>query len=86
MFFYLFLFVTGSIVVTFFGVDFIDALSAVATSISNVGPGIGSIGPSFSFSHLPDGVKWVLSFLMLVGRLELFTITILFTPYFWRLK
>jgi len=86
VFFYLFLFVTGSIVVTFFGVDFIDALSAVATSISNVGPGIGSIGPSFSFSHLPDGVKWVLSFLMLVGRLELFTITILFTPYFWRLK
>lgn len=86
VFFYLFLFVSGSIVVTFFGVPFMDALSAVATSLGNVGPGIGGVGPSYSFNHLPDTVKWILSFLMLVGRLELFTITILFTPYFWRLK
>lgn len=86
VFFYLFLFVLGALVVTFLGVDFIEALSAVATSISNVGPGIGSVGPSSTFYHLPNSVKWVLSFLMLVGRLELFTITILFTPYFWRLK
>lgn len=86
VFFYLFLFVTGSVAVTFLGVDFMEALSAVATSMGNVGPGIGKLGPSYSFYDLPASVKWVLSFLMLVGRLELFTITILFTPYFWRLK
>lgn len=84
VFFYLSTFVVGSLVVTFLGVDFMEAVSAVATSLGNVGPGIGSIGPSYSFAHLPDSSKWVLSFLMLMGRLELFTIAILFTPYFWR--
>jgi trk system potassium uptake protein TrkH len=84
VFLYLSTFVIGSLVVTFLGVEFMEAVSAVATSIGNVGPGIGSIGPSYSFSHLPDSSKWVLSFLMLMGRLELFTIAILFTPYFWR--
>lgn len=84
VFFYLFVFVTGSIVLTFIGLDFQDAVGASATAISNVGPGIGSVGPSSSFAHLPDAAKWVLSFLMILGRLELFTIAILFTPYFWR--
>jgi trk system potassium uptake protein TrkH len=74
----------GSIIVTFLGVDFMEAVSAVATSVGNVGPGIASIGPSGNFYHLPDSSKWVLSILMLMGRLELFTIAILFTPYFWR--
>jgi len=84
VFFYMFMFVTGSIVMTFLGVDFMEALSAVATSIGNVGPGIGKLGPSYTFYHLPTTAKWVLAFLMLLGRLELFTIAILFTPYFWR--
>ncbi len=84
VFFYLSTFVIGSIVMTWLGVDFLEAISAAATSIGNVGPGIASIGPSGSFFHLPDASKWVLSFLMLMGRLELFTIAILFTPYFWR--
>lgn len=84
VFFYLFMFVSGSIVMTFLGVDFMEALSAVATSIGNVGPGIGKLGPSYTFYHLPDTAKWVLAFLMLLGRLELFTIAILFTPYFWK--
>ena len=84
VFFYLFVFVSGSIALTFIGLNFQDAVGASATAISNVGPGIGSIGPSASFSHLPDAAKWVLSFLMILGRLELFTIAILFTPYFWR--
>ena len=84
VFFYLFVFVTGSIVLTFIGLDFQNAVGASATAISNVGPGIGSVGPSSSFAHLPDAAKWVLSFLMILGRLELFTIAILFTPYFWR--
>lgn len=84
IFFYLFVFIIGAIILTFIGLDFKDAISAAVTAISNVGPGIGSIGPSASFAHLPDSAKWVLSFLMILGRLELFTIAILFTPYFWR--
>ncbi|PCJ28087.1 MAG: potassium transporter [Flavobacteriales bacterium] len=84
VFFYLFMFVLGSIIMTFLGVDFIEAISAVATSIGNVGPGIGKLGPSGNFYNLPDPAKWVLAFLMLLGRLELFTIAILFTPYFWK--
>ncbi len=84
IFFYLFMFVVGSIIMTFLGVDFIEAVSAVATSIGNVGPGIGKLGPSFTFYDLPTAGKWILSFLMLLGRLELFTIAILFTPYFWK--
>jgi trk system potassium uptake protein TrkH len=84
VFFYLFMFVLGSIVITFFGVNFDEAISSVATAIGNVGPGIGKLGPSHTFYNLPTGAKWVLSFLMLLGRLELFTIAILFTPYFWK--
>jgi len=84
LFLYLFTFVTGAIILTFIGLEFKDAIGASATAISNVGPGIGSINPSSSFAHLPDAAKWVLSFLMILGRLELFTIAILFTPYFWR--
>jgi trk/ktr system potassium uptake protein len=84
VFFYLFMFVLGSIIMTFLGLNFEEALSAVATSIGNVGPGISSLGPSGNFYNIPDVGKWVLSFLMLLGRLELFTIAILFTPYFWR--
>ncbi|MBL4593588.1 MAG: TrkH family potassium uptake protein [Flavobacteriales bacterium] len=84
VFFYLFMFVLGSIVMAFLGVDFMEAISAVATSLGNVGPGIGKLGPSGNFYNLPDAAKWVLAFLMLLGRLELFTIAILFTPYFWK--
>ena len=84
IFFYLFTFVIGAIILTFIGLNFQDAVSASITAVSNVGPGIGSIGPSASFAHLPIAAKWVLSCLMILGRLELFTIAILFTPYFWR--
>ena len=84
IFFYLFTFVIGAIILTFIGLDFQDAVSASITAVSNVGPGIGSIGPAASFAHLPVAAKWVLSCLMILGRLELFTIAILFTPYFWR--
>jgi trk/ktr system potassium uptake protein len=81
---YLILFVVGSIVVTVMGMDFISAIGAVATSLGNVGPGIGSVGPLDNFAAVPDPAKWFLSFLMLLGRLELFTILILFSPYFWK--
>ena len=81
---YLILFVIGSIVVSIMGLDFMTAIGAVATSLGNVGPGIGSVGPVDNFAWLPANVKLVLCFLMLLGRLELFTILVLFSPYFWR--
>lgn len=81
---YLMSFVIGSIVVSAMGLDFMTAIGAVAASLSNVGPGIGKVGPMDNFSEVPMMAKWFLSFLMLLGRLELFTILVLFTPYFWK--
>ena len=67
------------------GLDFITAISGAATSISNVGPGLGAmIGPNGNFSSLPDVSKWILSLAMIMGRLELFAILVLFLPSFWR--
>jgi trk system potassium uptake protein TrkH len=67
------------------GLDFITSVSGAATSISNVGPGLGSIiGPNGNFSELPDASKWILSLGMILGRLELFAILVLFLPSFWR--
>jgi trk system potassium uptake protein len=67
------------------GLDFITAISGAATSISNVGPGLGStIGPNGNFSLLPDISKWILTVGMILGRLELFAILVLFLPAFWR--
>ena len=67
------------------GLDFLTAVSGAATSIANVGPGLGDIiGPSGTFAPLPDTAKWLLSAGMLLGRLELFTVLVLFLPSFWR--
>ncbi len=67
------------------GLNFITSISGAATSISNVGPGLGStIGPNGNFSQLPDISKWILSLGMILGRLELFAILVLFLPSFWR--
>jgi trk system potassium uptake protein TrkH len=67
------------------GLDFITAISGAATAISNVGPGLGDIiGPSGNFATIPDSAKWVLGAAMLLGRLELFTVLVLFMPNFWR--
>jgi trk system potassium uptake protein TrkH len=60
------------------------AMGSVATTLGNVGPGLGSVGPMHNFYHMPTFGKWYLSFLMLIGRLELFTVLILFTPSFWK--
>ena len=81
---YILIFCIGSLAVSAFGLNFKTALGAVATTLGNIGPGIGQVGPVDNFAYLPTGVKWILSFLMLLGRLELFTIMILFTPYFWQ--
>jgi len=82
--FYIILFALGSILLAAMGVNFETAIGAVATSIGNTGPGINEVSPSSNFNFLPPMAKWELSFLMLVGRLELFTVLILFNPYFWR--
>lgn len=81
---YILIFCVGFLVVSAFGIDYVTAIGAVAATLGNVGPAIGDVGPVSNFGHLPGAVKWVLSFLMLLGRLELFTVMILFTPYFWR--
>lgn len=84
IFLYLFVFVCGSVIMTALGENFEVAISSVATSLGNVGPGISDIGPSHTFSAISPTGKWLLSFLMLFGRLELFTVALLFTPYYWR--
>ena len=80
---YMIVFIIGSLAITIFTDDFMTASSAVITCMSNVGPGFGSVGPMDSFSHLHDVAKWILSFLMLVGRLEVLTVMVLFTKAFW---
>ncbi len=81
--FYIVTFVAGSIVMAGLGLDFNSAMGSVIASLGNIGPGIGSVGPMDNFSHIPDVGKWFLSFLMMLGRLELFTVMIIFTPVFW---
>jgi trk system potassium uptake protein TrkH len=86
--FYLILFVAGSIILALI-VDptnkpFLTSIGSVATCLGNVGPAIGSVGPVNNFSHIPDAGKLFLSFLMVIGRLEVFTILIILTPYFWK--
>jgi trk system potassium uptake protein TrkH len=82
---YLIIFFTLTALLSLTGLDFITAISGAATSISNVGPGLGSIiGPNGNFSSLPDISKWILSLGMILGRLELFAILVLFLPSFWR--
>lgn len=81
---YLLTFVMGSLVLTLMGYDILTSLGAVATTLGNVGPAIGKVGPINNFAFFSPGAKIFLSFIMLLGRLELFTILILFTPFFWR--
>ena len=81
---YIIMFAVGSVIMTMFGIDLLTAMGSVATSLGNIGPGIGLVGPVDNFAWLPSTAKWLLSILMLIGRLELFTVLILFTPYFWR--
>lgn len=76
--------VIGTLIMMGFGVDFLEAVGTVISSLGNMGPGLGSCGPAYSWSGLPDAAKWLSSFLMLLGRLELFTVLLLFTPEFWK--
>jgi len=85
IFAYLFIFILMAMLLSITGLDFLSAISGAATSISNVGPGLGEmIGPNGNFKSIPEVSKWILSFGMLLGRLELFAVLILFFPSFWR--
>ena len=85
IFMYLVIFFVITALLSLTGLDFLTAISGAATSISNVGPGLGTvIGPNGNFSALPDISKWILSVGMILGRLELFAILVLFLPSFWR--
>ena len=85
IFSYLFLFMILAMLLSITGLDFLSAISGAATSISNVGPGLGDmIGPNGNFKQVSDTSKWLLSFGMLLGRLELFAVLVLFFPSFWK--
>ena len=66
------------------GVGFMEGFGITVSSLGNVGPGLGSVGPAYSWNSLPDAAKWGCSVLMLIGRLELFSVLLLFSPSFWR--
>lgn len=73
-----------AVALSFVGLNFIEAMSGAVTAVSNVGPGLGSIGPNGNFKHLSDSAKWILSIGMLIGRLEIFTVLVFLTPQFWK--
>ena len=81
---YLILFIIGAGVLSALGLDFVSAIGGAASSLGNVGPALGTLGPISTFDSLPEIGKYWCAFLMLVGRLELFTVLIFFTPYFWK--
>lgn len=82
---YIMLAVACAFVMTAFGVDFVNSITITLSCLGNVGPTLGvEIGPTMSWSSLPVFAKWISSFLMLVGRLELFSVMVLFSPEFWR--
>jgi trk system potassium uptake protein TrkH len=81
---YISIFALGSMTMGILGEDFNTAIGATATCLGNIGPGLGNVGPMDNFASISAPGKWVLSFLMLLGRLELFTVLMLFTPYFWK--
>lgn len=83
-FIYILIFLFGVIALSIMGLDFETSIGASISSIGNIGPGIGSVGPVDNFAFLPDAAKWLLGFMMLLGRLEIFTVLILFSSHFWR--
>ncbi len=85
---FFFLYITILLLVTFVvtlaGVDLLSAVATALATVGNIGPGFGIVGPTHQYAHFSDLIKWVLSFAMLAGRLELYTVLVLFTPMFWR--
>ena len=82
---YLFVFILGSVILTFTGLDVISASSSAATCMAGIGPGHGIVGPMSNFAGIPDISKFILCILMILGRLEIITVLIIFTRSFWKL-
>ncbi|MBI4810502.1 MAG: TrkH family potassium uptake protein [Ignavibacteriales bacterium] len=78
-------FVIATIIMTALGLDIISAMGAVVASLSNIGPGMGSVGPTDNYSHIPILGKWILSACMIIGRLEFFTVLVIFSRVFWKI-
>ncbi len=81
---YVLLFLSGSAIMTMVGMDFPSAIGASIATIGNIGPAIGSVGPTETYAAIPAAGKWVLSLFMLMGRLEIFTVLLLLSPSFWK--
>jgi trk system potassium uptake protein TrkH len=81
---YLLLFIFGSLFMSLCGLDFMTSISSTAASLGNIGPGMAGVGPYENYQFMPDFGKWTLILLMLLGRLEIFTILIIFIPEFWK--
>lgn len=82
--FYIFTFAAGVLLLSVTGLDFTTSLGSVVTCMGGIGPGLNLTGPIGNYSSLHDFAKWVLSAMMLLGRLEFFTVFLLFVPSFWR--
>ncbi|MEX1135939.1 MAG: potassium transporter TrkG [Balneolales bacterium] len=81
---YMLIFVVGALTLTALDIDFISALGASIACLGNIGPAIGDLGPENNYAHMPFAGKWVLSLLMMIGRLEVFTVIVLFSTTFWK--
>ena len=74
----------GVLLLSLLGIDLVTAITASLSSVGNIGPAFGTLGPTENYAHLPDLAKWLLALLMMIGRLELYTVFVLFVPDFWR--
>ena len=81
---FILIFAAGVLAMTALGLDLPTAFGAVVASLGNIGPGLGDVGPTDNYAWIPGPGKWILSLLMLMGRLELFTVILLFSPLYWR--
>ncbi|MFP3949202.1 MAG: potassium transporter TrkG, partial [Longimicrobiales bacterium] len=83
---YVFFFLAGAFVMSLFGMDLLTALGASAATVGNIGPGLGAVGATDNYGWMSDGALAALSFFMLVGRLEIYTVLLLFHPDLWRAR
>ncbi|MBU1238411.1 TrkH family potassium uptake protein, partial [Myxococcota bacterium] len=84
LFIYLFLFLIGTAAIAMAGYGLTTATTASISCLGNIGPGLGDVGPMDNYTHFPSVVKWVLSALMIFGRLEVVTALVILTPEYWR--
>ena len=81
---YVILSLFGAMILCISGLGFEESISSMVSCLGNVGPGLGHLGPLDNYQSLPAFAKWFMSFAMLVGRLEIFTVLLIFTPNFWK--